>query len=303
MRREHQSTYSLRCCGKRALKFSALAAWVLLLCCAGLPAQAGFVSGSFKIDIGESARTLDAMLKEERGEFTTQQFLNVKMEEMWKATGIRLIDRNRPAIVLQNTSDPSSGNEINQFTIDIKQLGYQFGNGDFNPDPFGGALTYLSKYSDAGVTLSSNYGTVSDVDLTLDPTKIVLNISGLTPGKAAIFRVDLDPVPLTTPAFPDFRHVLLGADIEDGNGPATPATISAMFTMGEGENQMSTATQPINFAPGMGETFPTAGFLEPYRNQSASNLYTQTGATEIPEPASVLLLLAGMAGWRCRRRR
>ena len=284
--------------GKRTLRLVGLVLLGTALLAGATPAEAGFVSGSYQINIGESGRLLEAMVKEQRGLINHNQFTAIKMEEMWKSPSIRLVDRNRPAIVLQNTSDSSSNNEISRFTIDIKQLGYEFGNGDFNPDPFAGALTLLTKYSDPGVTLSSNYGTVSDVDSTIDRTKLVLNIGGLTPGRSLIFRVDLDPMPMASVAYPDFQHVLLGADIGDGQGPATPAGITALFASGS----MTTATSEMPFAPGMGQTFPMAGLLEPYHFQSPSSLYQQTGGTEIPEPSTALLLLAGVASlWQQRR--
>lgn len=305
MRREHYlPTRTLSRYGTRDLSLARFAVWgTLLMAWAATPAQAGFVNGSYQINIGESGRVLEAMVKEQRGLINHDQFTAIKMEEMWKSPSIRLVDRNRPAIVLQNISDPSTNNAITQFTIDIRQLGYEFGNGDFNPDPFAGALTLLTKYSDPGVTLSSSFGTVSDVDSTIDRTKLVLDIGGLTPGRSLIFRVDLDPMPMASVAYPDFQHVLLGADIEDGQGPATPASIFALFASGSGANLMTTATAPIDFAPGMSQTFPAAGLLEPYHFQSPSSLYQQTGGTEIPEPSTALLLLAGLAGlWRHRQR-
>lgn len=300
MRRgNHQSPRILSHNGKWTLRHIGLAVLGTLALVWTMPAQAGFVSGSYQINIGESGRVLEAMVKEQRGLINHDQFTSIKMEEMWKSPSIRLVDRNRPAIVLQNISDPSTNNEISQFTIDIKQLGYEFGTGDFNLDPFAGSLTLLTKYSDPGVTLSSSYGTVSDVDSTIDRTKLVLNIGGLTPGRSLIFRVDLDPTPMTSVAYPDFQYVLLGADIENGQGPATPAEISALFASGS----MTTVTAPMDFAPGMGQTFPSAGLLEPYHSQSNSSLYQQTGGTEIPEPSTALLLLAGLAGLSRYRRR
>ena len=70
MRREnHLSLSALSQCGLRACRRCLLASFLAaLVAWACTPAQAGFVSGSFKIDIAESERLLEAMLKEERGE-------------------------------------------------------------------------------------------------------------------------------------------------------------------------------------------------------------------------------------------
>jgi hypothetical protein len=275
---------------------AALVAW------ASTPAQAGFVSGSFKVDIAESERLLEAMLREERGEITPAQLGAIKHEESCKNPSIRLIDRNRPAIVLQNTSDLSTENEISQFSIDLQQFGFEFGNGDFDHDPFAGMLTILSNRSDPGITLASSYGTVSDMDLTEDRSKLVLDIGGLTPGKALFFHLDLDPNPMTTVAFPDYRHVMLGADVGDGNGPAAPALISALFAAGKGSDLMTTATIPSEFNPGIEEILSTAGLIEGYHSQASSQRFSTSGSTEIPEPSTVMLLLAGLAGLSRTRR-
>ncbi|MCH7751014.1 MAG: PEP-CTERM sorting domain-containing protein [Planctomycetes bacterium] len=304
MRREdHLSPRTLGDCGVRASRrylwaslVAALVAW------ASTPAHAGFVSGSFKIDIAESERLLEAMLDEERGEITVAQLHAIQMEEMCKNPSIRLIDRNRPALVLQNTTSAlSPQNEISQFTIDLQEMGFEFGNGDFNPDPFVGMLTILSNRSDPGITLASSYGTVSDSDLTEDRSKLVLDIVGLTPGKAMFFRLDLDPNPMTTVAFPDYRHVMLGADVGDGNGPAAPALISALFAAGEGSDRMTTATSPSEFNPGIEEILTMSGLIEGYHSQASSQRFSTSGNT-IPEPSTVMLLLAGLAGLSRTRR-
>jgi len=267
------------------------------------PAQAGFVSGSYQIDIGESERLLEAQLRNQRGEITPQQLDAIAVEESCKNPSQRLIDRNRPAILLQNTSAVAPSNEISQFTIDLEEMGFEFGTGDFNPDPFAGGLTLLSNRSDAGISISSSFGTVSDVDLTTDRSKLVLDVSGLTPGKALIFRFDLDPNPLTTTMFPDYRQVMLGADIGDGNGPATPSLISATFAAGVGPDFMTTSTTPASFTGEFDGLLTTAGLLEGYHSQASSQMFGQTGETgEIPEPSTAVLLFAGFAGLSLARR-
>lgn len=298
MRREgHLLARVLSQDGVRATRYCLLAclafAWVAW---AYAPAQAGFVSGSYKVDIAESGRLLEAMLKVERGLLTPAQLNAIQMEEMCKNPSIRMIDRNRPALVLQNTSDSSTQNEISRFTIDLQEFGYVYGTGDFNPDPFAGMLTILSNRSDPGISMSSSFGTVSDTNPTIDPTKLVLDIQGLTPGKAMIFRLDLDANPVTTMAFPDYQQVMLGADIGDGNGPGDPALVSAIFAAGQGSNRMTTATAFSEFNPGIEKVLFMAGQIEGYHTQSSSNMYSMDGQTQIPEPATALLLLAGMAG-------
>lgn len=263
---------------------------LLLGFCALASAEAGFVAGSYQVDIGESVRQLDALLKLQRGEISTSMYNDINMQEMCRNPSIRLIDRNRPAILLQNTSDESSDNELSQFTIDLQELGYEFGNGDFNPDIFEGALSFLSPMSDAGISISSSYGTVSDSDPTIDHTKLVLDISGLTAGKAVMFRFDIDPVPMIDFLYPDYRMVVLGGD--GGSGPSDPALISATFSSGEGDQAMSTSTDFRELRGEFQEDI-TSGVLEAYGAQSNATMTSQSDMT-IPEPSAGALLLIGM---------
>ena len=253
--------------------------------------QAGFVAGSYRVDIAESERLLDAMLKEQRGEISEAQLEEIEHQEMCRNPSARLIDRNRPAILLQNTSDASSDNELSQFTIDLEQFGYEFGNGDFSPDIFDNSLTYLSNKSDAGISINSSYGTVSDTDLTLDPTKLVLDIEGLTAGKSVIFRFDIDPVHDLDFLYPDYRMVVLGADA--GDGLSDPALISATFASGSGDERMTSSTPYSDFTREFGDTI-TSGLIENYGLQHEPEMHTQSGSTIIPEPSAGLLLLLGL---------
>lgn len=275
--------------------------WVLSLTNLG---HAGFVTGNYKVDIGESERLMEAMLQHDRDEISEAEMLTIQMQEMCKNPSIRLIDRNRPAILLQNTTDPNgpgANNELSQFTIDLEQLGFEFGNGDFNPDIFDNNLTFLSNRSDGGISISSSYGTVSDTDPTLDPAKLILDIQGLTPGAAVIFRVDLDPTSPNALVYSDYREVILGADV--GGGSGNPALISATFAAGTGDNRMTTSSPFVPFGADMGP-ISSAGLLEGYHAQSSSEMFSQSGGTEIPEPSTSLLLCAGLAlasRHRCRR--
>ena len=155
----------------------------------------------------------------------------------------------------------------NEPVPDDSWIGPKFCIGDFDHDPFAWMLTILSNHSHPGIPPGSSYGTVSDVDSTEDRSKLVLDIGGLTPGESLI---------------------------------------SALFPAGEGSDLMTTATSPIAFDFGFEEILTTVGLFEGYHSLASWLKFFTRGCTEIPEPSSVMLLLAGLAGlsrirrFRCR---
>lgn len=256
------------------------------LICDGDRVIAGPVSGSYAVSIGESTRLLEAELKYERGEIDALQLQAIEHEESCKNPSARLHDRNRVALMLQNTSE--AVNTLSSFDIDLKQFGYEFGGGDLPSDGFNGSLVLQSNRTDPGVSVFASYGTT---DNTVDQTKLQVEFSGLLPGTAAIFRIDLDPVPFEGIMYPDYRGILLGGDM--GLGPTEPAMISATFS----NDGMQASTPSMPFAPDVPGVITTSGILESYHAQASSQMYGQTGTTEvIPEPSTAILMLAASAG-------
>jgi len=261
---------------------SLLVLTMLALTCTSPPASAGTISGSYLISMGESTRLLQAELRESRNEISAEQLASIAQSESCKNPSTRLQNRNRVAMMLQNTS--TEANEISSYSIDIQEMGYVFGDGDKSSDGFLGSLVRRDYRTDDGVGISAQFGA--------DMTEIVLNFTGLTAGRAAIFRLDLDPLDQTGLMFPDYRSILLGAS--NGNGPTQPALNSATFSMaGMPDAQTPMEALNITLDPGL----VTSGQLEGYRSQSGSEMYGQSGSTEvIPEPSTAVLILAGAAG-------
>jgi len=269
-------------------KLRSLLAALLLACCSYSTSFAA-INGDYNVMIGESPRYLEAILKFQRNEIDASELYVIKYEESCMNPSIRLWQRNRPALLVQNTSAVGEANSISSFVIDIAQAGYEFGTGDVNGN-FNGSLIQFNVFSDPGVTATANH-------VAGDSTKLQVNFTGLAVGKAAIFRVDLDPIPMVNHVYPDYRGILLGANI--GQGATSPALISATFTE-PGEPNATTPTVAFNGGI-VGNV--NSGTLEVYHAQSRTDMFDMDGSTDIPEPATLSLIALAGFGLLARRRR
>ncbi len=233
---------------------------------------------SVRYELGESSRVLRASLDLQRGNISQAEFNAIRMTETCKSPSSRLHDRNRPWIMVWNTS--TSSEEIDTVSIDLKEPGFEFGDGDLPGDGFDGMLSLLSNRSDGGVSLTSkSYGS--------DNSELVLNFSGLSNDLAAIFRIDIDE-PGGIAMFPDFRAALMGADT--GGGPGQRATLTTNYSSG--------ASDISRF--GQAGALSTSGVAEAYHAQSLSPIEP---STTVPEPTTLALMLAALAATAVLRRK
>lgn len=241
-------------------------------------AVAGFVAGSYRVDIASSERLLNALGTPEEAE--------VQHQVSCDNPHYRVRARNKPAIKI--TNDVGSGGDLTGFTLRINQAAYLFGEGDTALDGFDQFIK-RSAYTDPGVDITGS-------SLSGDGRTVTVNFSGLSAGKSAIFRVDLDTNDVNLFPFPDFRNVLFGAD--SGGGPGTPAVTTATFTAGG----MSTTSPETALDPILGQMSFFEGSVRPY-NASDPVIPSGGGGTTIPEPTSVVLLLTGALGAAALRRK
>ena len=267
--------------------FAALFVGIVAVAAAGV----AHAQNNFNIRLGESPRLLQATLQNSQGLLSNSDLAEVMMEETCVNPVARYQNRNRFSVLVENTSlgqDEAAGNSIISFSLDMQALGYEFGDGDFAGDGFLGSLVMDMGRSSDGVTVSGAFGA--------DASELVVSFGGLTPGNAAIFRVDLDPSASNTSGlrFPDYRDAVLGANDHE------LALVDVRYS--DGDDYVD-----VPFNSGDFSDTVDSRLLEPYHAQALAGrlgagpndailLGGNVGGPNVPEPASAALLLLGVAG-------
>ena len=229
-------------------------------------------TGEFHLAITSSARLLDSLWEPD--------YYDVKYEEQCDNPHLRVRARNTPAIRIDNFSATLA--PITSVTFTINQSAYIFGDGD------GGSMlfddyTMDSPYTDAGVTITGS-------SLSADKKSLTITFDGLDKDLKAIFLVDLDLDPSDPNAddmfpYPDYRNVLFGAPLDNGDAPTNPASVTINYEDGR---EIGPATlQQLTDAP-----VYQNDVIRPYGLADRVDVHT----FQIPEPSSVALALVAGAG-------
>ena len=242
-------------------------------------ASAALGNTAFSLSIAPSTRVLSAL--------GTPDFYDVLYDESCDNPLVRIYRRNKPALLLEN--DPTSGSPITSFTLEIKNPGpYLFGTGDFPADNF---TNYIknSIYTDPGVDITGSSVSGGGKLLTV-------NFSGLTAGKKAIFCIDIDTSDANAYQFPDYRGVLLGAPMQNGDAPTLPALVAAIFT--DQSNPANTRTvidqfEQLTEVPDFHDVV-----VRPYHTEDKIEVHT----IGIAEPSALGLAALGIVALAGRRR-
>ena len=174
-----------------------LACLAALVVCSAPRADAAILAGTeFSVDIGGSARVLNAI--------GTPEYDAILMDDSCDNPHLRVRANNKPAIKVSVADTTTPGVQLSSFSLAINSDPYFFGTGDVATDNFTDFIRE-TMYVDDGVTI---LGSTLSADMKL----LTVNFDGMTAGKSAIFNVDLDVV--DDPSmflYPDFRVVLFGA--------------------------------------------------------------------------------------------
>jgi len=250
--------------------------------------MAGPVQGSYLVSIASSDRLLDAQDKYGVG---SDEYNQIQTEESCDNPHYRVRARNKPAVLIQN--DSSSEGSLTSFMMTINEAAYVFGAGGDSPLDGFDAYIKRSAYADPGVDILGS-------SVSTDGQTVTVNFDGLTAGKSVIFRVDLDinPNPQFSGLFPfpDFRSVLFSMDNE-GKPTDTTGVTAATFSSGDMSSTTSKSTLFGKFDMQFeGENTRPYHAIDPVIPGGGG------GEVGIPEPASLLLMLAGLMCTPLRRR-
>jgi hypothetical protein len=208
---------------------------------------------------------------------------------MWDIGYQRMVDRNAPYLELTNAA--TSLDPITEFHITI-------GDNRFNFEPINGTLATVGSTTPGFALTSSTVGDAGD--------ELVVNIGGggLLPGQTVRFKIKLGIDPSFAAGYaasfgtslPDYRTVLFdmnGINVYDGTTGFDDSDNSKAHVVFGAGILSPDSTFPDEIVP-VGQYFNSN--IRSYSATDPVNLFTLDGAPVVPEPASLGLVILGVAG-------
>jgi len=250
---------------RAVLKSLALAIAVLIVFVARAPAT----TVSYDLRISESL----AVLKNPND-------MHAQMMAAWTTPTTLAMARNRPYLLLENTSTVGNGGDgaaaMTSFSMTIGDTSQNF---DWS--------RIVSASPGVGVTLV----TPDTLDNHSHSDVITYNFTGFTPGKQIIFHIDIDPDMTTANPFTDYRQVLF--TLNGGPNNANNSQTSAVFV---DQNQtIQLGPTPWDNPIDSGPTVFGMQFVSHYMDDHVTS-YLTGNVAPAPEPAGLALAAIGGVG-------
>ena len=254
---------------------------LLALVVTALPqAVASQITCEYKVDIASSERLVNALALPTDDE-DIDRLESIRKSESCDDSYHRKQVRNRPAILVQNIGCGGPESDLVSFTMTIKKADYVFGTGDNTSLGTFDGYVKRSAYMKPEVQITGS-------SVSSDGKMLTVDFAGLSVGKSAIFRIDLDMEYSDQAPYPDFREVLFDED-EDGNSTANTGVTMATFLSG-GLLLTTPETRLGDLEKGSGSVNNNCCTIDPVVSGGGG------GSVAVPEPASLLLLLTGLVG-------
>ncbi len=204
------------------------------------------------------------------------------MNAGWKPQHTLMMERTSPYVELKNTSDSAL---ITQLSMSIGDLSKNFDWAKMVEVSPGVSITVLTVDSVMG-------GTKSDT--------LTISFSGFAPGDFVRFRMGLSDDNPNASLLQDYRAILFHLD---GNNPSSNSTVSVDFQSNSGTSTLT--DQLPNFSMGGMSTSTSMAFphqygmdtVMPFQLTGSGSTTDETSTATVPEPASILLLGCGLAGF------
>jgi hypothetical protein len=213
--------------------------------------------------------------------------MHAQMMAAWTTPTTLAMARNRPYLLLENTSTVANGGDGNaQLTTFSMTIGDTSQTFDWS--------RLVSASPGVGVTLV----TPDTKDNHLKNDVITYNFTGFTPGMQIIFHIDIDPDLATANPFTDYRQVLF--TLNGGSNTAGNSQTSGVFV--DNGQTIHVGPTPWNNPIDNGPTVFGMQFVSHYMDDHVTS-YLTGNVVPVPEPSSFALAGIGLAGllWGGRR--